>query len=152
MNIICSANTPIGIISALYENGAIRRVYFPSEPLPENVPHDDSLGFSLQIKEYFEGKRKQFDLPLFISGTVFRQNIYKAVLMIPYGDTSSYADVAFAAGYPRAMRAAGSALKVTTLPLLVPCHRVVHKNYKTSAYRGGLDLKQYLLDLEQRYK
>lgn len=152
MSTICRVKTPIGLLSALYEDGVIRRVFFPEESVPAGCAIDDSLDFTVQISEYFEGRRKEFTLPLLIPGTPFRQDVYRATLMIPYGETATYADVAFAAGYPRAMRAVGSTMKATTLPILIPCHRVVHKDYKKSAYRGGIGTRQFLLDLEQKYK
>ncbi len=151
--VVCRAETPIGLLSALYEDGVIRRVFFPDEPLPKSAnTFDNSLPFSVQMDEYFSGKRKAFTLPILIPGTPFVQDVYRATLMIPYGEVASYSDVAFAAGYPRAMRAVGTAMKHIPLPVLIPCHRVVHKDYKKSAYRGGLSSKNVLLDLEQQYK
>lgn len=152
MSTICRVNTPIGLLSALYDDGVIRRVFFPDESSPVGCKIDNNLDFAVQITEYFEGRRKEFTLPLLIPGTPFRQDVYKATLKIPYGQTATYGDVAFAAGYPRAMRAVGSTMKATTLPILIPCHRVVHKDYKKSAYRGGIGTRQILLDLEQKYK
>ncbi len=152
MRSICSVKTPIGRFSALYDNGVIHRVFFPDEALPSGIITDNNLDFATQMAEYFEGQRREFDLPMFIPGTPFRQDVYRATMMIPYGETASYAQVAFAAGYPRAMRAVGSTMKATILPIIIPCHRVVHKDYKKKAYRGGLGIKEYLLDLEQRYK
>lgn len=151
--VICRAKTPIGMFTAMYEDGVIRRVFFPDEPLPKSaIKIDDTLGFSAQMDEYFCGKRREFSLPIFIPGTQFVQDVYRAALRIPYGETASYSDVAFAAGYPRAMRAVGTAMRNIPLPILIPCHRVVHKSAKKSAYRGGLDSKSYLLNLEQQYK
>lgn len=151
--VVCRTKTPIGVLSALYEDGVIRRVFFPNEPLPKGaITYDDSLPFSTQIDEYFRGKRKKFTLPILIPGTQFVQDVYRAALMIPYGETASYSDVAFAAGYPRAMRAVGTAMKHIPLPVLIPCHRVVHKSAGKSAYRGGISSKNILLDLEQQYK
>ena len=152
MRKLCRVKTPIGQLSALYEDGVIHRVFFPDEPLPRGVDFNDSLDFSAQMAQYFAGQRKEFELPMLIPGTPFRQDVYRATMMIPYGETASYAQVAFAAGYPRAMRAVGSTMKATILPIIIPCHRVVHKDYKRKAYRGGLGIKEYLLDLEQRYK
>ncbi len=152
MRSICTVKTPIGCLSALYEGGVIHRVFFPDETLPIGVISENNLDFAVQMKEYFAGQRRKFDLPMFIPGTPFRQDVYRATIMIPYGETASYAQVAFAAGYPRAMRAVGSTMKATILPIIIPCHRVVHKDYKKKAYRGGLGIKEYLLDLEQRYK
>ena len=151
--VVCRAKTPIGLLSALYEDGVIRRVFFPDEPLPKGaITFDDSLPFSIQMDEYFGGKRKKFTLPILIPGTQFIQDVYRATLLIPYGETASYSDVAFAAGYPRAMRAVGTAMKHIPLPLLIPCHRVVHKSTNKSAYRGGIGSKNTLLGLEQQYK
>jgi methylated-DNA-[protein]-cysteine S-methyltransferase len=147
--VACRATTPLGVFTALYEDSVIHRVLFPDEPCPRNFAiFDDTLPFSAQITEYFAGKRHEFSLPMLIPGSLFRQNVYSAVVGIPYGGTASYSSVSLAAGYPLAMRAVGTAMKHNPLPLLIPCHRVVHKASKTQAYRGGLDIKGFLLDLE----
>ena len=136
----------------LYENGMIKRVLFPDEPFSAvSVMTDDTLAFSRQAAEYFEGRRKSFSLPFVMSGTRFMQDVYRATLAIPYGMTATYSDIAFAAGYPRAMRAVGNALHANPLPLIIPCHRVVHKSKTHSAYRGGLSVKRCLLSLEDKY-
>ncbi|MBT3320404.1 MAG: methylated-DNA--[protein]-cysteine S-methyltransferase [Clostridia bacterium] len=151
--VVCRAKTPIGVLTALYEDGVIRRVFFPDEALPKgSLTIDDSLDFNIQMSEYFSGKRRAFTLPILIPGTQFVQDVYRATLMIPYGEVASYSDVAFAAGYPRAMRAVGTAMKNIPLPVLIPCHRVVHKAAKKSAYRGGIGSKNVLLNLELQYK
>ncbi len=147
--IACRAATPLGTFTALYEDGSIRRVLFPDEPCPRNFTiFDDTLPFAAQIAEYFAGQRRDFSLPMLIPGTPFRQAVYHATIGIPYGGTASYSAVALAAGFPLAMRAVGTAMKLNPLPLLIPCHRVVHKGTKAEAYRGGLDIKSFLLDLE----
>lgn len=148
--IACRAQTPLGVFTALYDNGLIARVLFPGEPCPADAAFDDTLPFASQIGEYFAGRRRGFELPLLIPGTPFRRRVYEAAIGIPYGGTASYSSVALAAGYPLAMRAVGTAMKLNPLPLLIPCHRVVHKARKTEAYRGGLDTKSFLLDLEAR--
>lgn len=149
----CRASTPIGIFTALYEDGVIRRVLFPNESFnAANIKIDDTLLFAHQLDEYFCGMRKAFSLPFLLPGTPFRQSIYKATLSIGYGETATYSDIANAAGYPSAMRAAGSAMKANPLPILLPCHRVVHKAKKNCAYRGGTDIKHYLLNLESEFK
>lgn len=145
----CRVSTPLGVFTALYEDGVIRRVLFPDEAF--TAPHirrDDSLPFAAQITEYFEGRRRVFDLPVLLPGTPFRRAVYEATVRIPYGRTATYGDVALAAGYPLAMRAVGTAMKLNPLPILVPCHRVVHKSPLRSAYRGGLSIKDALLALE----
>lgn len=153
MRIACPVKTPVGTFTAIYEDGVIRRILFPGEtPGAGIAAFDETLDFAQQIKEYFTGKRKTFDLPVFIPGTDFRRNVYKAAMSIPYGCTAAYSDVALAAGYPLAMRAVGSAMKANQLPLIIPCHRVVHKSEKKCAYSGGDDMKRFLLDLEKAYK
>jgi O-6-methylguanine DNA methyltransferase len=152
MRIACPAKTPLGTFTAIYEDGIIKRVLFPDEtPGADIVCFDPSLPFALQITEYFEGKRKAFDLPMLIPGTEFRRNVYKEAISIPYGCVAAYSDVALAAGYPLAMRAVGTAMRFNQLPLLIPCHRVVHKSEKKAAYRGGSDMKRYLLELERAH-
>ena len=117
MLILCHAETPAGTFTALYENGMIKRVLFPDEPFSAvSVMTDDTLAFSRQAAEYFEGRRKSFSLPFVMSGTRFMQDVYRATLAIPYGMTATYSDIAFAAGYPRAMRAVGNALHANPLP------------------------------------
>lgn len=151
--IACPVKTPVGTFTAIYEDGIIRRILFPEETPGAGITLlNESLDFALQIKEYFAGKRKVFDLPVFIPGTDFRRNVYKAAMGIPYGRTAAYSEVALAAGYPLAMRAVGSAMKANQLPLIIPCHRVVHKSEKKFTYSGGDDMKSFLLDMEKKYK
>ena len=150
MRIACHADTPIGLLTALYEDGVIYRLLFPDEHIGAGYVTDDSLDFATQIKEYFSGQRLHFDLPLFLPGTPFRQAVYQATMCIPYGRTATYGDVALASGYPLAMRAVGTTMKLNPLPILIPCHRVVHKAPGHAAYNGGLDIKETLLKLEAR--
>lgn len=152
IRVACPAKTPLGVFTAIYEDGVIRRVLFPDErPGADIAQTDASLPFSEQIAEYFSGRRKSFELPVMLPGTQFRRNVYKATISIPYGRVAAYSDVALAAGHPLAMRAVGSAMKANPLPLLIPCHRVVHKSEKINIYRGGCDIKCYLLNMESRY-
>jgi len=79
--IACRANTPLGVFTALYEDGVIRRVLFPDEACPQNFTEiDDTLPFTTQINEYFSGKRRSFSLPVLIPGTPFRQSVYRTVI------------------------------------------------------------------------
>lgn len=103
----------------------------------------------LQLQEYFAGTRQQFDLPLQFKGTVFQQQAWQALLMIPYGETWSYAELAQYMGHPTAVRAVGGALNRNPISIICPCHRVIGKNGKLTGFAGGLNIKQYLLDLEK---
>lgn len=152
MKIACHADTPIGILTAIYEDGIIRRVLFEDELYSEvDVEMDDTLPFAQQIAEYFRGERKTFDLPFRLYGTKFAQEVYAAVLRIPYGQTATYSDIALRTGHPRAMRAVGNVMHDTPVPIVIPCHRVVHKSGTKTAYRGGMDAKYFLQDMEKQF-
>ena len=102
-----------------------------------------------ELDEYFAGSRRAFDLPLdFRLSSGFRRSVLAHLPEIGYGQTESYAQVAAAAGSPRAVRAVGSACATNPLPLVVPCHRVVRSDGSFGGYRGGPDAKRLLLTLE----
>jgi methylated-DNA-[protein]-cysteine S-methyltransferase len=102
-----------------------------------------------ELDEYFEGKRRRFNLPLDWSLTRgFRRSVLRATARIDYGQVRSYAEIAERAGSPRAVRAAGNALGSNPIPVVVPCHRVVRTGGALGGYGGGLERKEYLLRLE----
>ncbi len=102
----------------------------------------------LQLQQYFDGTREQFNLPLQLSGTEFQVKVWRALLTIPYGQTVSYADIAIKIGASKAVRAVGGANNKNCLPIIIPCHRVIGKNSTLTGYAGGLAVKQRLLELE----
>jgi len=104
---------------------------------------------SVQIEEYLEGKRKQFNLPLVMRGTEFQTAVWKALQNIPFGETRSYKEIAAEIGKPKAVRAVGMANNRNPISIIVPCHRVIGHNGSLVGYGGGLPLKQFLLDLER---
>jgi methylated-DNA-[protein]-cysteine S-methyltransferase len=102
-----------------------------------------------QLDAYFAKDRRAFDLPIdwtLVRG--FNQGVLRATAAIPYGEVASYGDVASAAGSPRAARAAGNALAANPIPIVVPCHRVIHADGGLGGYTGGLETKRFLLRLE----
>ncbi len=102
-----------------------------------------------QLDEYFEGRRSAFELDLDWQLSVgFRREVLRATAEIPYGKTASYREVASRAGRPAAVRAAGTALATNPLPILVPCHRVLRTGGALGSYRGGVEAKARLLELE----
>lgn len=104
-----------------------------------------------QVSAYFDYRLYDFDLPLDIScGTAFQQKVWRALTEIPYGHTACYADIAEAVGNPRAVRAIGMANHCNPLPIILPCHRVIGKNGALTGYAGGLAVKRFLLELEER--
>lgn len=101
-----------------------------------------------QLKEYFSGKRRNFQLPLEAAGTPFQKKVRQALRAIPYGRTRSYQDIARTVKTPKAARAVGMANRKNPLCILVPCHRVIGANGKLTGYAGGLKAKQWLLTHE----
>ncbi len=102
----------------------------------------------VQLVEYFKGERTQFTLPLLIRGTEFQQKVYHALLTIAYGETASYKDVAQQVGSPKAYRAVGNASNKNPIGIIVPCHRVIGSDGSLVGYASGLEIKQYLLQME----
>lgn len=113
----------------------------PEHPVLRHAAH--------QLKEYFDGTRQTFELPLDLgSGTAFQQAVWQALLHIPFGHTCCYADVATRIGKPSAVRAVGAAVGANPLGIIVPCHRVIGADGSLTGYAGGLERKTYLLQLE----
>ena len=104
-----------------------------------------------QIKEYLEGNRKQFDIPINLKGTTFRLKVWNALLTIPYGETKSYQEIAKQVKSPKACRAVGMANHNNPISIIVPCHRVIGKSGKLVGYGGGLEIKEKLLEIEKKY-
>ena len=102
-----------------------------------------------QLQEYFEGRRRLFDLPLDYRGTPFQIRVWQTLLEIPYGQTWSYKQLAVRAGDPEGSRAVGTANGQNRIAIVIPCHRVVNLNGSLGGYGGGLQRKQALLDLER---
>lgn len=106
---------------------------------------------TIQLDEYFQGKRTTFSLPFKLTGTPFQLTVWKELQNIPYGQTTSYKEIAQKINKPKAYRAVGMANNKNPLPIIIPCHRVIGSNGKLIGYAGGLNLKNYLLELEQSH-
>lgn len=104
-----------------------------------------------QLKEYFKGKRKVFDLPLVTPGTEFQQSVWKELMNIPYGATRSYHEQSVALGKPELIRAVANANGMNRISIIIPCHRVIGSDGHLTGYGGGLKRKKWLLDHEKRY-
>ena len=103
-----------------------------------------------QLKEYFSGQRKEFDIPLVLTGSVFQLKVWKELGEIPYGERRTYLQQSKNLGSPRAIRAVAAANGANKISILIPCHRVVGSNGSLVGYGGGLRNKQFLLDLESK--
>jgi len=103
-----------------------------------------------QLRQYFARKRTTFDLPITFTGTEFQRKTWQSLLNIPYGETRSYLQQARAIGNPKAVRAVGRANGLNPIAIVVPCHRVIGKSGKLTGYAGGLERKEFLLNLESK--
>jgi methylated-DNA-[protein]-cysteine S-methyltransferase len=103
-----------------------------------------------QLRAYWVGELREFDLPLAPEGTPFFRSVWDALCAIPYGATISYGELARRVGNPKASRAVGMANGANPIPIVIPCHRVIGSSGKLTGYGGGLAIKEKLLALEQR--
>jgi methylated-DNA-[protein]-cysteine S-methyltransferase len=132
-------------------SAGIRTIDFHcSTPVPAIRNDSNSLiaETARQLRAYFEGRLRQFDVPLDLQGTDFQKRVWRQLVTIPYGETRSYAQVAAAIGASRAVRATGAANGANPVPIIVPCHRVIGATGRLTGYGGGLPLKKRLLELE----
>ncbi|MEF2967897.1 methylated-DNA--[protein]-cysteine S-methyltransferase [Paenibacillus sp. M1] len=120
---------------------------FPGSPLLEN--QGKLRPFAAELTAYLRGEITCFSLPLELAGTPFQRAVWNALCAIPYGETASYSDIAKRIGKPAAVRAVGTAIGANPVLLGVPCHRVIGKNGALTGYRGGLEMKTRLLQLER---
>jgi len=147
---------PVGEVGIIEQAEKISWVFFRSRA--GRPKHRDTIALTetplikktaLQLKEYFEHKRKTFDLPLFPQGTDFQLAVWKSLQKIPYGETRTYKEIAKMAGNTKACRACGMANNRNPIAIIIPCHRVIGSNGSLIGYGGGLDIKRYLLELEK---
>jgi methylated-DNA-[protein]-cysteine S-methyltransferase len=141
-----------GLYSILWENEDSKRVRLPKDlEVNDNYPLFQQL--EMELNEYFSGKITDFTIPLDLSyGTDFQRSAWKALTEIPFGEIRTYAQQAVVLKNPKAVRAVGSANGKNPLSIVVPCHRVISINGKLGGFAGGLEVKQFLIDLEEKYK
>lgn len=139
-------NSPIGPLTLSEEDGVIISLDWGWPPDSEETPL--LLRARDQLEEYFDGRRRVFDLPLAPFGTAFQKRVWQALAAIPFGATRTYGDVAAELG--TAARALGSACGRNPIPIIIPCHRVLGGNGRLGGYSGmdGVDTKRFLLRLE----
>jgi methylated-DNA-[protein]-cysteine S-methyltransferase len=148
--------TPIGKLLLAMDGQGLRHIHFETgreqlEPGEEWEPGAGALHETrAQLKAYFAGKLTTFDLPLAPHGTEFQQRVWLELVRIPYGTTTSYGEIARELGDKQATRAVGAANGRNPLPIIVPCHRVIGADGSLTGFGGGLPIKRWLLDHEQR--
>ena len=146
-------SSPLGPIEITGNEDGIFSIYFldeevsPSKTIPECL--DQTV---LQLREYFEGERVDFDLKLNAEGTTFQKRVWQELQQIPFGKTTSYLKMAKNLGDPKVIRAAASANGKNPISIIIPCHRVIGSDNSLTGYAGGLWRKKWLLEHESPVK
>lgn len=140
--------SPIGHVEIAGTADAVTALNFVENRRQGGNPSEPVRAALGQISEYFEGKRRSFDLPVHLAGTDFQQSVWRQLLTVGYGHTASYGDIAEAVGNPKAVRAVGGANGSNPISIILPCHRIIGSNGTLTGYGGGLWRKQWLLEHE----
>ncbi|HEV7705130.1 MAG TPA: methylated-DNA--[protein]-cysteine S-methyltransferase [Gemmatimonadaceae bacterium] len=151
-------DSPAGTLKLVASDKGLAAILFrdddpslaPLTPLVEDPSHPMLVETERQLREYFEGTRKSFTVPLDFNGTEFQKSVWQALLSIPFGETRSYGEIARQLGNPTASRAVGAANGRNPISIIAPCHRVIGSSGKLTGYGGGLDVKEMLLSLEAK--
>jgi methylated-DNA-[protein]-cysteine S-methyltransferase len=154
-------NSPVGALTLITSAAGLHAIFWDTDC--ENLFYKKMIGGLVksrhdkiivqtkkQLTEYFQGKRKFFDVPLALQGTPFQMQAWQQLLKIPYGSTISYAEQAEKIGDKNKARAVGMANGSNPISIIIPCHRVIGSNGHLVGFGGGLDKKAYLLALEKR--
>jgi methylated-DNA-[protein]-cysteine S-methyltransferase len=159
MHSYTAVDTPIGKVIISADDHFITRLFLTEEqfedyvlnhPMQQADNHHLLKNAKKQLTDYFEGKRTSFQLPFKQAGTAFQEQVWSALSEIPYGESRTYLDIAVKIGKPKAVRAVGQANKKNSLPIFIPCHRVIGAKGMLTGYAGTkTDLKAVLLDLEK---
>jgi methylated-DNA-[protein]-cysteine S-methyltransferase len=152
MTLYSTVSSPIGELMLCGDAHALTALHLPGHwPKPGAGWHRDDERFAdvaRQLREYFAGERTTFDVPLKLRGGPFELEVWSELERIPYGETTSYGEIARRVGKPHASRAVGAANGRNPVAIIVPCHRVIGSNGTLTGYGGGLERKRALLDLE----
>lgn len=151
-------NSPIGLIHVVVDEIGVKKIFLFEEEWNDYLKGNTNIKLDkdicrdviVQLNEYFNKKRKNFNLSLSIEGTEFRKKVWKALMEIPYGEVRTYTQIANEIGNPKAVRAVGQANRANELPIIIPCHRVIGKDGKLVGYAGDkIFVKRFLLELEE---
>lgn len=150
-------NSPVGWLKISGGDSCIYEVLFcpdESEPIPFNQPHQTTAVLQQcmdELQEYFDGNRRNFEVPVHQEGTVFQQRVWNELTKIPYGSTINYMELSKRIGDIKAIRAAASTNGRNRIAILIPCHRVIGSNRDLVGYAGGLPNKRWLLQHEAKF-
>lgn len=137
-------DSPLGFLELVDGKTGIQSIQFGAHIFKPRW-NDRLREMARQLKEYFEGKRTEFQIPLDPEGTEFQKRVWKELQKIPFGSTRSYGEIARALGKPGAARAIGQASGNNPIPILIPCHRVIGSRGQLTGYSGGMEIKIWLL-------
>jgi methylated-DNA-[protein]-cysteine S-methyltransferase len=152
----CEIPTPIGPLRLSGDEEGLREISFQRRARPAVSPDDGRssrepfLDVISELEEYFAGRLTRFRVRLAPRGTPFQLRVWSLLRTIPYGETTTYGEIARELGQPNACRAVGAANGRNPIPVIVPCHRVIGSDGSLTGFGGGLDIKRALLDLEAR--
>lgn len=146
-------DSPLGRLLLAGDEAGLQLLHMDQDDPHPRAEHWQAAGAKLddaclQLDEYFQGRRRQFELRLAPRGTDFQLAVWTALRAIPYGSTCSYAELARRIGRPQAVRAVGAANGANPIAVIVPCHRVIGSNGSLTGFAGGLPRKTLLLELE----
>lgn len=141
-------SSPLGLIEIAASADGVSQVLFCDAVRQPIQAQQHNQTCKTQLQAYFAKELRQFELPLAPAGTVFQQQVWQALLTVPYGKTASYGDIAKAIANPKGVRAVGLANGRNPISIIVPCHRIIGANGKLTGYAGGLDKKAWLLTHE----
>ena len=146
-------SSPIGFLKIEANENALQRLDFvDTSEHAENISENEIIKkCKQQLAEYFSGKRKFFDLPLELKGTIFQNKVWNELQNIPFGKTISYLQLAKNLGDAKCIRAAGTANGKNPIAIIIPCHRVIGADGKLVGYAGGLERKKFLLQHEMQF-
>ncbi|WP_299007897.1 methylated-DNA--[protein]-cysteine S-methyltransferase [uncultured Shewanella sp.] len=137
--------TPMGLMECQASDIGIRQLIFCGSDRGVEKPNTVTDACKVQLFEYFEGARREFDLPIDTQGTDFQKVVWRCLSQIPFGQTLTYADIAKRVNKPKGAQAVGGANGRNPISIIVPCHRVIGANGSLTGYAGGLERKLWLL-------
>ena len=140
--------SPIGQIEIRTSSHYVTNVDFTDSKTIKSSPNNITQICKQQLQEYFDGKRRIFDLPLAPQGTEFQKSVWLALTKIAFGETASYAMIANMINNPKAVRAVGAANGKNPIAIIIPCHRIIGSDGSLTGYAGGLERKAWLLEHE----
>lgn len=143
------AETPVGYLEIISDGTALTGIRSVGSITGEIFKDGITAEAERQLREYFDKKRKRFELPLHLNGTDFQLRIWRSLAEIPFGETRSYRETAAAAGSPKACRAAGNAVGKNPFLIVLPCHRVIASDGTLGGFSADINIKKYLLEFEK---